>query len=180
MDMIRNRGGFTLIELILVIVIVGIVASIVSRVMADGTRSFLQVDQRQEGIGAAGLALERISREAREIQRPTPSTVYITVFTSTDLRFIDVGNNDIEFLLCGSDLKRNGNPTATDRCGTADLLASGVSSLSFQYFRKDGTQIIGQGAPFDREIWRIDITLGIQVGGETVTLRSTIFPRNFV
>lgn len=57
--------GFTLIELIVVITLTGIIASLVSRNISRPVEAFIDLAQRAELVDAAELALRRVSREVR-------------------------------------------------------------------------------------------------------------------
>lgn len=71
--MTRARG-FTMIELIAVIVITGIIAGVLSRFLSEPVRGYLQVASRATLVDQADLALRRM---AQEVQRALPNSVRV-------------------------------------------------------------------------------------------------------
>ena len=61
----RGCGGFTLVELIAVMVIGAIVSTVVWRNIATPLRGFADIDRRAELVATANLAAQRIARELR-------------------------------------------------------------------------------------------------------------------
>jgi MSHA biogenesis protein MshO len=62
----RQQQGFSLIELVIVIILLAVVAVSVTTLFRDTTENYLQ-SERRHGMAASGrLAIERISREIRE------------------------------------------------------------------------------------------------------------------
>ncbi len=96
----------------------------------------------------------------REI-RDMKDTGSITTFTPTALTFDDSSDNTIAYSLAGGDLLRNG-----------DLMAESVASLSFSYWKSDGTTA---SAAADLHLVEIDLT--VQVGVEPYRVQTATFPR---
>jgi MSHA biogenesis protein MshO len=66
MDNVRQQQGFSLIELVIVIILLAVVAVSMTTLFRDTTENYLQ-SERRHGMAASGrLALERIGREIRE------------------------------------------------------------------------------------------------------------------
>jgi len=158
---INVSSGVTLVELVIVMVILGILAAIGSGILLESADIFVLAKARRDVLAEGRYAIERISREIREeIEDPAAD---ITSFTATNFTFTDPDSNSISFFQSGSTLLRN-----------SDLLASSIDSLSFSYLEADGTT-----AAAAADIWRIGISLTLAAGGESTTLRSEVFPRNF-
>jgi len=61
----RTGSGFSLIELVIVITILGIVAAMVSRIVVAPVRGYMDSSRRARLVGAADTALKRVTREIR-------------------------------------------------------------------------------------------------------------------
>jgi prepilin-type N-terminal cleavage/methylation domain-containing protein len=109
----KNQRGFTLFELIAVIVLVGIIASFATFFLYTGSKGYLKTKNATEGALNAQMALDRIALELRNITDiiPTPSSTSVTykseAFTGTGTRtlkyvgnevFINVNSNDNKLL----------------------------------------------------------------------------------
>ncbi len=69
-----RHGGFTLIEMIAVIVITGILAGVLARFLSEPVRGYLQVASRATLVDQADLSLRRM---AQEVQRALPNSVRV-------------------------------------------------------------------------------------------------------
>lgn len=70
----EHQRGFTLIEMIVVIVITGILAGVLSRFLSEPVRGYLQVASRGVLVDQADIALRRI---ATEVQRALPNSLRV-------------------------------------------------------------------------------------------------------
>ncbi|NCF70017.1 MAG: prepilin-type N-terminal cleavage/methylation domain-containing protein, partial [Chloroflexi bacterium] len=61
-----NNHGYTLIEIVMVIVILGIVGGITFQVVAAGVEAFKKTSNRKDLYDQGRLALERMAREIRD------------------------------------------------------------------------------------------------------------------
>lgn len=73
--------GFTLIELVITIVVVGIIAGVLFPVIYYGAESYRQQTARVELLSRGRMAMERITREVRQA---VPNTVRISTTASAD------------------------------------------------------------------------------------------------
>lgn len=69
----RAARGFTLIELIFTIVLLGILAKAATKIWVDGFTLVRSVDADSSGIADARSVLERLAREVREVKYNTTS-----------------------------------------------------------------------------------------------------------
>ena len=61
-----SEEGFTLTELLIVMVVLGIVSTIVVVMFTRASESFLRADDESVGLGEAKTVLDRVSRDIRE------------------------------------------------------------------------------------------------------------------
>ena len=155
-----DRRGFTLIEVILVVILLGIVGAVFGPGLTTAMRAALVVDNRKEALQSVRLGLDRMAREIRQVRSATATD--IQTWAAADFRFNDAYANNIEFTLSGSNLMRN-----------ADVLAGNVTALAFSYLKKDRT-----GAAAVTEVWTVVASVTAQVGNETVPLRVEVQPLN--
>ena len=159
-----NKRGFTLIEFVIVILLTGIIAGILSILIREvfSTYSFIRV--RGIALSDNRLAMDRMTREIRQIK----SADNIYTADSTEIRFYKMGDEFVEFYLSGSELKR--------RDGSDDILANNVTLFDLVYYT--GNVILDRPVLDPSTIWRILIKITIKKGDETVKFQSQVHPRN--
>ena len=167
-----REGGFTLIEMILVIVIGGIIA-VVGAQMLGGTFSayFVGRDTVVRDWNAR-VALERMSRELRAARSATSNDIDIA--SSTQLRFIDTDGASVCYYASGTTLMRSDDFAAA--CGTTNPqpLADGISNLSFGYYQQNGAVAATADA-----VTFITVSFTASQNNVSEAMRATVNPRNF-
>lgn len=173
----KDTPGFTIIEVLMVIVLMGIIGAFVVSLLFQGTRSLDVMDTRVELTSTGEHAMERMAREVRRVRCTTvgvscsPSATDITAFTSTELRFVNTDEVGRGFRLDGTDLKLRQGSGAGD---PEEILAAGVGSFTIDYLADDGTTAVLVG-----DIWRITVNMTLTDGGESVSFRRSVHPRSF-
>jgi prepilin-type N-terminal cleavage/methylation domain-containing protein len=148
------KKGFTLIETIMAMVIIGIVSAILSAVIYGGMNTWLFIKDQRKANNEATLAVRQM---VREIKLTSPSR--ISAFSATALSFTDINGNSIAYAVSSNNLTRNGvvllpNLKATD-------------GLTFTYFTKTGAV-----AATASQIETIIISLVVQNGTKYVEMQS--------
>lgn len=160
----NNKKGITLIELVMVIVIVGILASASAMYIKETVDLWRFLSFRNELVSSGRMALVRMEREIRQIRNDT--CVYRA--SAAEFNFTDMHNATINYRLSGNNLLRN-----------SDVLVSGVSNLTFIYYNETNQAIANPDVyPDPTDIRRININLTIQSGTQTKALSSQAYPRN--
>jgi len=156
-----RKGGFTLLELILVVAILGIGMGIFASVLVNGVKSYILVVSRRSVLSEGRMALSRMVSEMMLI--PSPSQ--IDYFGESSIQFDIPSENNIRYYIMNGSLMRRGTE-----------IAENVSSLRFQYLNKNGVP-----TSIKSEIRRIVIELTLRAAGEqgNIVLRTAVFPRNF-
>lgn len=101
-----SMAGFTLIELILVMVIVGIVAAASSTFLLQAYKTSNLAPDLVEADNAARIAVITMRRELQNIRSNTSSD--ISNAQANTITFTDTSNNTITYSLSGSTITRNG------------------------------------------------------------------------
>jgi prepilin-type N-terminal cleavage/methylation domain-containing protein len=122
-----NNRGYTLIEIIMVIVILGIIGGITFQVVAAGVEAFKKTSDRKELYDQGRLAMERMVRELRDAKEVTESAGSSITFKKAHPAQAADNIEKIKYELVGSDLKRVGDPAGTP---VTAVLASNVSSFT--------------------------------------------------
>ena len=86
-SMIKKMRGFTLIELVVVIVLLGITALTFTRLIINSVQGYLDTSNRQDSAAMARIALDRIARELREAM---PLSIRIS---GTCLQFLPINSS---------------------------------------------------------------------------------------
>ena len=136
----KKVSGFTLFELIIVMVITGIIVAGSSNILAQGFRSFVYARNIMEENWQTLIATETMLRDLRAIR----STTDITTATSTNITYNDVSGKVITFDINDSMLRRTENGVSQD-------VASDLANLTFQYYDENGTIISDTSTPSQRE-----------------------------
>ena len=160
-----HPNGFTLVEIVITIVLVGILAGIAAMIILQGIRSYSDEQARSNVHYQARLAMERMAREIRQIR----STADIPTMAGTTLRYVDVNGVQTGFQLTGTDIERT-----EDNGSTWQILATGTTAFNFNYFRQDGVTPAAAAT-----LWFVEITMTSEQGAESLQMRTRVHPRNF-
>ena len=170
-----NQKGFTLIELVLVVVLVGIVAIAMTSAFVPTMIVSANVDNRKEAFQQGRLALERMMREIREARTITAITVPPA---ATSITFTKAANQPIRYSWGGvalNPLQRSRDDQPCPPCTMVDI-ACCVQSLTLAYYDKtcndDTCPTTSPGS-----VWRVEGDLQVIVGDQSIELRSEAHPR---
>jgi len=164
---LSHSKGFTLVEIIIVIVLISIIAGIAAMILLQGVRGYSDQTQRSSLHYQARLAVERMTREARLIW--SCGDITGPVNPSNTLRFTDVFGNPVVFSVAGTTLSRGGS-----------LLANNITSPTpFRFLNKAGNATTTCVSPNDIWFVEIDLTATDTQGSETLRIRTRVHPMNF-
>jgi prepilin-type N-terminal cleavage/methylation domain-containing protein len=162
------QGGFTLIEIIVVIVILSIVSAITIKFLVDSMRIYTMTVNQKTLFDEGKLALERMCRDIRDantITTPASGGSGNTItFTRTNATGAgqDLAGDTITYRLNSGAIQREKASYALPY----PILASNVSSFT-----------VTHGAAGNEEI---TLLLTLSLGsGETMTLQTKVYPKNF-
>lgn len=157
-----KQDGFSLIELILVIVILSIIAAIGSRMLSGGFNAYFTGRDIIDAEWQGRYAMQRMSRDLRNVR--TATTGDLSISSLTQITFTDNSANVITYARNGNTLERNGQP-----------LADGVTDLTFNYLQADGIN----DATAATNVAYITASITVSVNGTNYSRRNTLHPRNF-
>jgi prepilin-type N-terminal cleavage/methylation domain-containing protein len=172
-----TEKGYTLIELILVIVILGILSVLVGVPLLQGARGWKAVSTRKEATQFARLGMDRMARELRMTQRLANNTPNIAEVTTapTCIRFTDVLGNLILYKLNGTSLDRATGGTCASPT-SANSLVGDVSGFSIACYN-NANAVIACSSNLTA-IRRVLFQLSVTENGEAVELDSQVTLRN--
>jgi prepilin-type N-terminal cleavage/methylation domain-containing protein len=157
---ILRQLGFTLVELIVVIVVLGIVASMGAVVVRDGMLGYLRGREITSSDWQGRLALERITRELRDVAAIASTNACGTsTFTYSDIDAIP-----ISYTQSTTTLLRNGQP-----------LADNVTGLRFYCLQSDGQTY----STVPSAVYYVTVSMIVSTANTSATYRSTVKPRSF-
>lgn len=162
---LNSEKGFTLIELIVVIVITSVIAGIVARFLIFGLTTYTFVDQRKRALHEARLALHLMNSEFRQVR--DPSGLYIA--HADKIQFINYFDQVNTYQYLDNNLTKNGYTIAAD-----------VTGFQFRYLKADGSYL---HTPVSSDsltyIWNIEANYTVQMGDQSVAFHLLVHPRNY-
>ena len=165
-----NLAGFTLIELVMVVAIVGVLSTVVSHMMLSAHTAYTEASTRSRLVGETDWALQRLTREIREIGNNSGNAD----ITTANVSLLHFGTTQIQ-LASGTIQIREG-------AGGFKGLLEDVTSLTFAYFDEANTALTSTplvGANRDN-VRRVSITIVQTVAGDPITMRTKVYLRNFM
>jgi prepilin-type N-terminal cleavage/methylation domain-containing protein len=163
---ISRQPGFSLVELIVVMVVLGIIASMGAIVVRDGMLGYLRGREITSADWQGRLALERITRELRDVAAPNYSNIAATSCGTSTFTFSDIRSTLISYTQSTTTLLRNGQPLA-------DNLA--INGLRFYCLQSDGQTY----STVPAAVYYITVSMIESTANTSATYRSTVKPRSF-
>jgi len=157
-----RQFGFSMVELIVVIVVLGIVASAGAFVVRDGIFGYLRGREITGADWQGRFALERITRELRGIASPNFSNIAATSCGTSTFAFSDASATAISYTQSAGTLLRNGQP-----------LADSVTALRF-YCLTSNVQTTATPSA----VYYVTVSMVVSTGNTTASYRTTVRPRN--
>lgn len=163
MKFLKGQRGFSLVELILSIIIIGIMAVAMGRILGIGIDSYSLVVDRREMLQRGRLAMNMMTNELQTIQDPATE---IASISATQISFTNADSEAVTYQVSGGSLLRNGQTLASD----VD------ASSGFAYYTLNNAVTADP-----TQVYRIGITLVIDLGSSqsgSITLESDVYLRN--
>lgn len=190
----RGDGGFSLVELLVVIVLLGVVSTIVMVTLKSGFRSTTLVQGETESSAELQRSVERIARELRvadplEAAVPAENRVQVRVFRDGAC-FRHIYREEAGQLVQYTQSPLlpapppAGSPSDETACATAapasltglprTVLISNLTPATtvFRYFDRNGVQVAFPGS-LPRDVAQVEIALSRPGGGSTPLTATT-------
>lgn len=172
-----RQRGFTLMELIIVVVILGYLAALGSSVIVDTFRTTKMVNESQSNADRARYAVERLAREIREVKYISAGSGYGITSTlsssATNMVFTrSIGGADVTVTInkSGTDLTLGySSPAVTSN------LATQVSAFALDFLQLDNTAAT---LTTDVRFVVVSLTVTDAASGQSVTERVRVALRN--
>lgn len=169
MKFFGKKRGFTFVETILAIIIVGAIAGVAAKVLIAGLDVYALVVNRHDASQTARLAMERMVDEIVTVEWTDITGMYNTRFS-----FRDIDGHGTNFK---TRIVSKGGQSVNCIYRDEDFLGGSVSSFDFDYFDANGNSTI-----WSWQVRRINIEFNIDAPANAgvVHLRTDVFPRNFM
>lgn len=166
----RRAEGFTLAELIMVILILGILAAFVGPVLFNALRAFQRVQSGAETQAKMRYAVERMAREMREMRRQATDAAFldVTSMTATGMSFFKTDGTEVSIGLAGDQVDLAYNATLSG------MLTDQVGAFSLAYFQQDATTVAATAA----SLAYVQISLTLSEGASSYPARVRVDVKN--
>ena len=172
----KSRRGFTLVELVIVIVVMGIVIVAITPFLRVNLASYIAVQSGKRNMDMARIGFNRMITELKRIQNP--NTIE-GVLSPTSITFTGT------FYKSGNWYSRNLNLTwdsnaqtvtrdDIDRLSGPIILVNNVTAFQIEYFDRDNAV-----AATATDVWRIRLSMTAGTGSDAMTFVQEIHPKIF-
>jgi len=174
-ECVKKQNGFTLVEIIVTLVIVGIMAALGGMGIVQAVKGYVSLKQNSETTQKAQMAMTRINREITEmISIPSSASNTLIPITGTNncigtdcVRKIGLDNGAVKLAFGNATLLANG-----------DTLIDNVSNFNITYYQ-GATDYSSWSAGNDSNLSAVKVDLTIsRPDGTTLNYVNIIAPRN--
>jgi prepilin-type N-terminal cleavage/methylation domain-containing protein len=162
--------GFTLIEIIIVIVLIGILGTIAATIIMQGVRAYSGLESRSNAHYQARFAMERMAREIRLMRSSTAAD--IPAMTGTTLQYNDINGLQMGFRLNAGNIERTQDNGTTWQ--TLAINITGPGGNIFTYLDSTGAVTVAAAS-----LWLVQIQFTATQNTESIDMHTAVHPRNF-
>lgn len=164
--------GFTLIEMVVTLVLVGILAVVGLPILSNSLRAYSATQESLGTLSKLRYATERLAREIREVRRdPAVPTDYdIAVMTAAKFEFTKTDGVKVTLEAAPPALTLNYAPPVSPTPALTDQ----VKSFAFKYFKADGVT----ETTLKNEVAFVEMNLTLTQSGADYVQRTRMGLRN--
>lgn len=170
--MLKRDNGFTLIEVIVSVIIIGIITSFAGMAIVTGVKGYVFTRDSASIGQKAQLAMTRISRELMELSAVTTGEVSRITYERLDDSGVSI-TQTIYYFADDSTVKIATGSAAVN----GDTLVDSVSSFALTYYKGADSWVAGVDDIASLTAIEISLSLTWSDGSE-VTFSTTVSPRN--
>jgi len=167
-----RESGFTLIEVIVSLIIVGIMTAVAGMAIVTGIRGYVFARDNTVISQKARMAVARMGRELMELTDVTTADASRITYKRPD------GGGVITQTIYLDPIDDVIKISAKDDGGDGDLLIDRVSSFTLTYCKEMGNWVAGADDIQSLDAVKIDLDLTRSDGGADVAFSTTVIPRN--
>lgn len=172
----HGQRGFTLVEMVLVLLVVGLLGITLGVMLSTGVRAFNEGRQVVDTLSSLRLATERVTRELRTVRRnpAIPGDFDFIAKTGTNVQFRRLENDGTTVTTVTIDVSGNNLRLAYNQPAGTYTLSNQLGSLALSYLRADGTTTTS-----NTDVAFVDIELVfVDSNGNSYPQRSRVALRN--
>jgi prepilin-type N-terminal cleavage/methylation domain-containing protein len=173
----RRIEGFSLVELIMVIVILGILAAFVGPVLFNAMRSYDRIQTSVATHAKMRYAMERMARELRDIRRQTTDATFFDIasMSAASMAFFKTDGTQVIINAAGNQV----NLAYVTSTIVAGMLTDQVGSFTLAYFETNATPVDAASLPaMAASLSFVEISLTLTEGTNLFPARLRVDLRN--
>ncbi|MCX5849014.1 MAG: type II secretion system protein [Deltaproteobacteria bacterium] len=171
----KRESGFTLIEVIVTLVLVGVMAAVAGIGIVSAMKGYVFAKSNTVIAGKAQVALARITRELTDLSDVTTANTAFIVFNEIEAGgssdTVAIGQNGTQIKIA------KGNLGTTPDYTAGDTLVDQVTTLSFAYKKGSDIWTTADDISLLSHIV-VSLTMSGAGGGSSVKFNTTVSPRN--
>jgi prepilin-type N-terminal cleavage/methylation domain-containing protein len=179
----RRTEGFSMVELVLVIAILGILVVFVGPVLYNAMRSYAGIEVGTVTNAKVRYAMERIAREMRDIRRQTTNSAYLDIsgMSASSMAFFQSDGGRVVLNAVGGVVNLEYLPAGGSTLSGMLLDQVQPGSFALSYFQQNNavaTTITASPSTTTQQVSFVQVSMSIVDGSNTFPARLRVDLRN--